>query len=123
MAQAQADTNSTAVVDMKAENILLRGIIQKQAKQITHLKERVNQLVVRSMENNIIINGILGNTKKEICKDKVITFFKEVLEIDVMDEEAFVAHRHGKLVKGKHVQCWLDATSTSRKGFSRTSKT
>ena len=94
-AQEQADTTSKEVEDLKNENKILKGVLQKQSKQIQTLNDRVTQLAAKSMERNLIITGILGDEKKENCKVKVQNFFKNIVEIDCNLEEIYVAHRKG----------------------------
>ena len=99
-AQTQADTNAISVAELKYENKILKGLVQKQSKQIDSLNSKVIQLTARSMENNLIVTGIIGDTKKENCKQKVIEFIKNKVEVDVCDTEVLVAHRKGKEAEG-----------------------
>ena len=99
--QTQSDGNSTKIAELKSENSILKGVVQKQAKQLSILSGRVTQLVAKSMENNITITSIEGDSKKEDCKSKALEFLKSVLEIDAAEEEILVAHRKGKPIEGR----------------------
>ena len=93
--QAQVDQATTDVTELKWENALLKGIVQRQSKQIESLSNRVTKLVAKSMDKNIIISGILRDEKKEDCKVSVVQFLTEVMEIEVGDDEILIAHRKG----------------------------
>ena len=110
-AQTQADQAVTDTADLKWENQILKGLVQKQAKHIESLSEKVTNLTVCSMEKNVIIKGLLGDSKKEDCNKKVMEFFQTELEIDVEDSEIMVAHRKGSPIPDVDqpmlVQCQL----------------
>ena len=110
--QEQSDTVATDVAELKWENNILKGIVQKQSKQIQTLTDRVTQLTVKSMEKNLIVTGILGDEKKESCKAKALEFFKNQVEIDCSLEEIMVAHRKGTFVEGQNrpmiIRCTYD---------------
>ena len=52
------------------------------------------------MENNVVIGGLEGDTKKENCVLSVSTFLKEKLAVEVANEEILVAH-HSKMTGKK----------------------
>ena len=89
--QTQSDNNS----DLKYENGILKGLVQKQSKQIDSLTNRLTQVTAKSMEKNLIVTGICEEGKKENCADLALKFFKEQVKIDALDSEILVAHRKG----------------------------
>ena len=89
----QADEQSVEIANLKRENKVLQGLVQKQHTPINHLNDKVAMLSAKNMEKNITITGLLGDKKNEKCKDTVLTFLKNVLEIDAAEEEILVAHR------------------------------
>ena len=91
--------NTTAMVKLSKENTILKGMVQRQFRQITELYDRVTYLSAKSMENNLIISGIEEKGKDEDCVDTMLTFFRETLEIDANAEEIMVAYRMGKFSK------------------------
>ena len=93
--QNQADGNSEKITELKWENGILKGLLQRQSKQIQTLNTRVTQLTAKSMEKNLLISGIPEPEGKEDCRATMLTFFKETLEIDASEEEILVAHRRG----------------------------
>ena len=93
--QAQLDDNSGSITDLKWENKVLKGLVQHQHKQIQSLNDKVTQLTMRNMENNIVIRGIVGDEKKENCKEKTTKFLKDDMSIEVEDGDILVAHRKG----------------------------
>ena len=94
-AKYQDEINSGVHV-LKAENRILKGIVQKQNKQLVQLNEKIAMLTAKSMERNITISGITGDIKGENCKEKVINFLKNQVEIDAEHNEIMVAHRVGR---------------------------
>ena len=56
------------------------------------LQDKVNNLVARSLSNNVVIRNLL-ETKGEDPKELVCNFFTETLEITAREEEILVAHR------------------------------
>ena len=53
-------------------------------------------LTARSMEKNITISGLTGDDTKESCKNTVVQFLRQKVEIDAQEEEIYVAHRIGQ---------------------------
>ena len=94
---AKVSSNTQELQDLKAENVVLKGIVQKQSNQLKTMNSKIAMLTARSMQNNIIISGLQKvSSKKENCKNAVITFLKQQVEIDVEDNEIIVAHRIGQ---------------------------
>ena len=85
------------------ENIILRGIVQRQHQQISHLNDKVTGLTMKSMEQNLMISGLVGDVKTEDCKDTVVKFLRSQVEIDAAEEELLVAHRVGKWIKDSKI--------------------
>ena len=47
--QTQLDTNSKTIAELKWENNVLKGLVQRQAKQMKSLSDKVSLLTVKSM--------------------------------------------------------------------------
>ena len=91
---------SNEVETLKEENIVLKGLVQRQHNQIRFLNDKVTYLTKKLMENNIVISGLEGdNGKKENCLTSVTDFFKNKLKIEVEEEEILVAHRSAVAAK------------------------
>ena len=86
---------------LKTENSILRGTVQRYSKQLQDMSSKMAMLTAKSMEKNVTISGIKEGGKKEDCKDAVIKFLKAEVEIDVDENEIYVAHRIGKYQKDK----------------------
>ena len=99
--QTQADDLSSGYAELKWENAILKGLVQRQSKQIDTLTDKVSMLSIKSMEKNLIIRGIPGDTKKQNCKQDVMKFLKEKVEIEVDENEILVAHRRGPPLQDK----------------------
>ena len=93
---------------LKFEVCILRGVVHKQEKQISSLTERVNDLVMRSMSDNIVITGLpiqkveqtedqqSDESNKEDCHRIVKEFFENKIGIEVDENQILVAHRIGQ---------------------------
>ena len=79
-----------------AEDVeVLKGLIQGHDTKISHNSSKIVDLTARSMANNLVINGITGDSKEENCKTNVLTLFREKMGMEVHDNEIKVAHRVG----------------------------
>ena len=92
------------ITALQTENSLLKGVLHKNSQQLKFLNDKIAMLTAKSMENNITISGLIGDKDKENCKDTVMTFLKKEVEIDVTEEEIYVAHRIGKLRQNQEEQ-------------------
>ena len=94
---SKVDNNAQEIQNLKAENAVLKGIIHKQSNQLQVMNEKIAMLTAKSMERKVTISGLPeASQKKENCKQSVVTFLKEKVEIDVEEHEIYVAHRIGK---------------------------
>ena len=87
--------------EVKAENLIYRGVLTRYSKQLDSLNEKVAMLSVRSKEKNITISNLPGDLKGETCRETVLSFLRAQVEIDVDVSEILVAHRVGKVNKTK----------------------
>ena len=71
------------VTCLQSDNDTLKGVIHKCSQKLKHLNDRVAMLTAKSMENNITITNLEGDKDKEKCKENVITFLRNKVEIDV----------------------------------------
>ena len=94
------DTVSTLLDDMA----MLKGLSQVYDHEIMELKSTTVDLKARSMANNIIITGILGDDNQENCKEKVLNFLQNKVKMEVNDTDVLVAHRTGKNNRTNTVQ-------------------
>lgn len=108
--------DDTKFTDIIAENVKLRdemeivkGLLQKQSKQISALQGKLADQIARSMENNVVIAGITSDSSRpseDEVKMQVSSFLAEQLEIEENDEEEIEgitkAYRVGQYIKDKH---------------------
>ena len=97
----QITTLSDTVATILDDISMLKGFTQVQDRDITELKNKTVNLLARSMSNNILITGILGDSENEDCKVKVLQLLWEHVKLDIEDEDVVVAHRLGKKLKDK----------------------
>ena len=86
------------------ENTILKGVVSRHNQQLKIMNDKVAMLTAKSMEKNIIISGITGDSNKEKCKESAVEFLRSVLEIDVEHSEIYVTHRIGKKIEGNDRQ-------------------
>ena len=79
---------------MRFEMSVMKGVIQRQEKQIESLVDRVNDLTARQMAANITISGLIEEAD-ENPEDVVKTFIRDKIGISVEESEIHVAHRVG----------------------------
>lgn len=88
---------------MSREMSAIKGTISRQEEQIQNTKDKVVYLTGKSMDKNITISGI-KEEKEENCRQKVLEFLQEVLEIPPEQaEEVKVAHRIGSPNAEKYI--------------------
>ena len=99
----QSDQNTTSiqqnkedVEQLKSKNTMLKGLVNKYSQQLNTLNDKVAMLTARSMNKNITITNLDGDTGKEKCKQTVIMFLKKEVEIDVDESKIYIAHRVGQ---------------------------
>lgn len=100
----QAEKSLTRMSKMLDENkkvakqlVIMQGILQKFAQQGQVTSAKVLDLTKRGMEQNLIIHGINEGDpkKKEDCKQSVITFLNQYLELQAAEADIWKAHRMG----------------------------
>ena len=81
---------------LKDEVAVLKGLMQVSEHHIQDLSKKVVDLTARSMANNIVISGILGDQEGETgCKEKVLDLMSKHMKMTVNSDEVVVAH-HAK---------------------------
>ena len=93
--QSRMDALEESNTALKDEVAVLNGLLQVNDAKVSNLSNKVVNLTARSMSNNVIINGILGDSEKEdpACKAKVMAFLRQHMKMEVQDTEVEVAHR------------------------------
>ena len=62
---------------MYADVTILKGLVQKHSDQLKQINDKVTVLTARSMERNITITGLDGDVKEEKCKNNVLKFLRD----------------------------------------------
>lgn len=102
-------------VDMRDEMDILKGLVHKQSKQIQVLQNRLNDQVLRSMENNIVITGLLGDVPRADTKSQVLRFIAEKMELSLNPNDLLEAYRVGAPAKEKNRPIIAQCTPQLRK--------
>ena len=77
----------------KFEVSVLKGTTHRQQQQVATLSDKVKELTVRSMADNITITGLIKESDDEDCLQVVSDFLKEKVKIEVETTQILIAHR------------------------------
>lgn len=90
-------------LQLRDEVDVLKGIIHKLSNKIDHSEKRIQQLSTKSMEDNLIISGIMDDLPKRNPRKQLTEFFALELNLpDVRANDLLSVFRLGKPIEGKH---------------------
>lgn len=99
------EKNQSRMVSILNENkrlvkelTLMKGMIQKQNQHNAVMEDKWLDLTKRGMEQNLIFYGVEETPdpkEKENCKEKVVQFLQEKMEINIDISQIWKAHRSG----------------------------
>lgn len=92
-------------VGLREELEIVKGILHKQSKQISALQGKQAHQTARSMADNFIINGLLGDFAEADGGDArglVEDFLHDTLEIEYEEDQLLVVHWMGQFVRDRH---------------------
>lgn len=97
-------------LQLRDELDILKGVVHKMANQMQYSSQKLDQLIARSMSENLIITGILNDVPKANVRKQVQAFFMEQMELsNIPDRDIIDAYRLGQPVKDRArpivVQC------------------
>lgn len=100
-------------LQLRDELDILKGVVHKIANQVQNADGKISQLVVKSMEDNLVISGILDDVPKRNARKQIHAFFREELDLrNINDNDVLKVYRMGKYEAGKSrnmmVQCTTD---------------
>lgn len=104
-ADTRVDSLMKENISLKEELEVVKGILHKQSKQITALQGRQAHQTARSMADNIVFTGLLGDSSEAdntVAQALVTEFLEEKLEIEFEQHDILVTHWMGQYVKDKH---------------------
>lgn len=82
------------------EMAYMKGLIQKQYKQIHSLQSKVTDVVARGMEDNLILSGLYEETGEDLV-DRVATFLYDNMNIDARYQDIGEVYCMGSPAPGK----------------------
>lgn len=89
-------------IQLREEVDMLKGIVYKMSKQLDSASTKIDQLVVRSMEDNLVFTGILGDQPKKNPRKQLHEFlYNEMGLTDVRDIDILSVYRMRKPDKNK----------------------
>lgn len=115
-----ATGNETAIQNLVEENIqlreeldMLKGVVHKISKQLGTANSKIDQLVVKSMEDNLVFTGILDDLPKKNPRKQLHEFLYNVMGLcDVRNADLFAVYRMGQPAKDRNrpivAQCSTD---------------
>lgn len=119
--------NSTAtdkaLQDMMEENVqlrdeldLLKAIVHKMAKQLDTANSKINVLLTKSMENNLVFTGILDDLPRKDPRQQLHQFLYHKMNLtDVYDADILSVYRLGQPAKDKNRAIVAHCTSGLRR--------
>ena len=99
---------------LRAEMDILRGLAGKHDEEIVAIKEKLDVLLMKSMEQNVVIGGILGESSQESVPNKVLKFLNQTLGIGADQDEIQTTYRIGQ-DNGRDRKILLKATPALKK--------
>lgn len=103
-------------LQLRDELDLLKGIVHKISNQVQSADGKLNKLVAKSMEDNLVITGILDDFPKRNPRKQVHQFFHEELGLrNVSDSDVLKVFRVGKQQEGRHRPLMLNCTPDLRR--------
>lgn len=103
-------------LQLKDELDILKGVVHKLSNQLDSANSKINQLVAKSMEDNLIISGVLDDLpKKKVCAQIHQFLFQQVELPDVRDNDILKVYRIGQPENGKHRAIMLQCTADLRR--------
>ena len=66
--------NKTEIDTLKEENTILNGIVHRFSNKLEVLNDRVVKLTARSMQKNVTLNRLTGDSPSENSKETVVDF-------------------------------------------------
>ena len=93
----------TQSVELQDQIVCLKGATQVHDRKLNSMDNKITDLTARSMANNIIVQGITGDPGpdvKEDCKAKAINFLRNIMNMELQEQEVLMAHRLGYGKKG-----------------------
>ncbi len=101
------EDNTDRIIQLEQENKLLRdnqqimiGLMQRQSETIDRMKSKIEDLIKRSMQDNIVIHNheytLQDGQPTWDLRPVVLDFLKSKLNMDPDEREIFVAHKLGE---------------------------
>lgn len=104
--------------NLKEELEVVKGLLYKQSKQISAIQGRQTNQMARSMSDNIIVSGLIGDYQEAVNTDAlslISTFLEESLELTFNREDIMVVHWMGQYVKDRDRSIILKVCPNLRK--------
>ena len=82
-------------VDLKQNQTIMLGVLQRQSEEITQLKSKSEDLTARSMSANIVIHNYEYEVEEDVkdLRPVVMGFLREHMKISPDPREVYVAHK------------------------------
>lgn len=101
---------------LRDELDILKGVVHKMANQLDIANGKINQLVAKSMEDNLVITGVLDDFPKKKVRKQVHQFFQEQLGLlNVRDDDILKVYRIGQPQQNRHRAIMVHCTPELRR--------
>lgn len=103
-------------LQLRDELDLLKGVVSRIASQVDSANTKIHQLVAKSMEDNLVITGILDDLPKRSPRRQIHQFFNEQMNLDnINDYDIIKVFRIGKYEPGRNRPMMVQCTSELRR--------
>lgn len=91
-------TLSEENLQLRDELDLLKGIVHKVVNQMDGANGKINQLIAKSMEDNLVVTGVLGDLSKKNARKQFHHFLREEMGlINIEDNDILKVYRIGQI--------------------------
>lgn len=103
-------------LQLRDELDILKGVVHKMSNQMESADRKINQLVTKSMEDNLVISGILNDLPKKNARKQIHQFLQEEMDLrDVNDMDVLKVYRIGQPQQGKNRPIMMHCTPDLRR--------
>lgn len=90
-------------VQLRDELDILKGIVHKMSRQLDVANSKINTLLTKSMEDNLIFTGILDDLPKKDPRQQLHRFLYHTMNLtDIYDSDILSVYRLGKPAQNKN---------------------
>lgn len=111
-------------LQLRDELDILKGVVHRMSRQLDVANSKINMLLTKSMEDNLIFTGILDDLPKKDPRQQLHQFLYHKMHLtDIYDSDILSVYRLGKPEKGKNRAIVAHCTSALRRHIQKNQAT